>query len=322
MERAWFAAVAVAISFGVGIAAAGAPQEATAIDYVKSNGLVAAAYRGGQVVVWEFESGRVKAVFNGPGFGTSLNKRTAHFNSDGHILAYTAEGEAGLVATDLNRGTSTTLVPHRLLYRGIAAFSWSHQEDNVLVAIGRDIALISATGHTEWQRRLETRSLITDIAWHPSEKFYTVTTDDTVVSSYETISGQLIASEKMEAVAQPTGVRVGWFKDGSALVANVYKNGLIVLDPETLKPKKTIACGCVDFDWNPARREIAASAPPKIAVFPELASKGRDIQTPFECAGPVVWADESYILAAGPDSSVVLRDARSPKVLRTFMPPK
>ena len=322
MRRTWLATAAVATSFSLRLAAAEAPQNATAIDYVKSNGLVAAAYRGGQVVVWEAESGRVRNIFNAPGSAATLNQRIAHFSADGRIIAYTAEGDAGLLAYNLDQGSSTVLVPHRLLYRGITAFAWSNQDDTLLVAIGRDIALVRATGHIEWQRRLETRSLITDIVWHPTEKFYTVATDDTTVSSYETIGGQLMASETIETVARPTRVRVGWSKDGSSLAANVEKESLKVLDPDTLKTRKSIPCSCVDFDWSPARRELAASAPPKIALFSDLGAKVRELQTPFEGAGPILWVDENHILAAAADSAVVLRDARSPKVLKTYLPPK
>jgi WD40 repeat protein len=264
----------------------------------------------------------VRNIFNAPGSASNWNKRIARFSVNGRFVAYTAEGDAGLVAFNLDQNSSTILVPHRLLYRGITAFNWSQQEDMLLVAIGRDIALVRSNGHIEWQRRLETRSLITDIVWHPTEKFYTVATDDTTVSSYETISGQLMASEMLETVSHPTPVRVEWSKDGFALVANVQKGNLVVLDPDTLKPRKSIPCGCVDFGWSPTRRELVASTQTKIAVFSDFGSKGREFQTPFEGAGPLIWMDENRILAAGPDSAVALREARGPKVLKTFLPPR
>jgi hypothetical protein len=95
---------------------------------------------------------------------------------------------------------------------------------------------------------------------------------------------------------------------------------LSVLDPETLKPKKTTACNCLDFAWSPAGKEIFAWAPPSVAVFSEAGQRTRDMRTPFDGEGPIVWAGEGRLLTAFSDSAVVLRDARSSKILRTFAP--
>lgn len=306
------------MSFGFPVTAANLPRDVVAIDYAKSKGLVAAAYQGGQVVIWEFESGRVRSVFNAAGERTTRNKPLARFSASGRYIAVTAEGDAGLIAYDLDQGPSTVLIPRRLLYLGIKACAWSHQEDSLLVAIGRDIAFVSVAGRIQWQRRLETRSVITDVAWHPSERFYTVATDDASVSSYETISGQVIASALMETVAHPVPVKVGWTSDSSSLVAGIQGGNLALLDPETLKPRKSIPCTCTDFDWSPAKKELAATAPPNILVLSEFGQKAREIRTPFEGAGPILWTDETHILAGAPNSAVVLREARSPKITRTF----
>src|SRR5215467_13684578 len=110
MHGRWFATVLVAMSFGSRLTAE-APQDAAAIDYDKSKGLVAAAYRGGQVVVWEFDSGRVRNIFNAPGSATAWNSRIARFSPDGRFIAYTAEGDAGLIAYNLDQDASTPLVP-------------------------------------------------------------------------------------------------------------------------------------------------------------------------------------------------------------------
>ena len=285
-------------------------RDVLSIAYTKEKGLVAAAYRGGQVVVWDFESGRVKNVYNASAPKSTLNQPLAHFSADGHRLAFTQEGDAGLISYDLDTGASAVLVPRRLLVKGITAFSWSQQADSMLVAIGRDIFLVNAQGRTQWQRRLETRAIITDVAWHPSGKFYTVATDDGEVSTWETSSGRVVTSSKLE-----TGGH-------SAIVhfAAESHNSLAVLDPETLKPKKTTACDCVDFTWSPNGKELFAWTPPSIAIFSESGQRTREVRTPFEGESPIVWAGEGRLLTAFSDSAVVLRDAHSGRIIRTFAP--
>lgn len=309
------AAILMRLSFAT---AAELPRDVAAIDYSKSKGLVAAAYQGGEVVVWDFTSGSVKHLFNAAGPGTTRNKPLAHFSPDGGRLAFTAEGEAGLTVYDLEAGSSMVVVPRRLLYRGITAFTWSHQQDAILVAIGRDIALVSAGGHILWQRRLETKSLITDVVWHPSEHFYNVATDDTVVSSYETVSGRVIATARMDATAQGADVKLSWNGDGSAIVAGVQGKTLALLDADSLKATKPIPCNCIDFAWSPAGKEIAATVPPGIAVFSASGQKAREIHTPFEGPSPILWSDDTHLLTAFSDAAIVLRDARGPKIIRTF----
>jgi hypothetical protein len=46
----------------------------------------------------------------------------------------------------------------------------------------------------------------------------------------------------------------------------------------------------------------------------------RDIRTPFDGEGPIVWAGEGRLLTAFSDAAVVLRDAHSGKIIRTFAP--
>jgi uncharacterized protein with WD repeat len=293
-------------------------RDVLSIDYTKEKGLAAAAYRGGQVVVWDFESGRVKNAYNASAPRSTLNLPLVHFSADGRRLAFTQEGDAGLVSYSTDNGASTVLVPHRLLVKGITAFSWS-QADSMLVAIGRDIFLIDVQGHTQWQRRLETRAIITDVAWHPSEKYYTVATDGGELSTWETASGRLVASSKLEMGARSAAVKVAWTSEDS-LIATVHGASLAVLDPETLKPKKTTACNCVDFTWSPGGKEIFAWAPPNISVFSEAGQRTREMRTPFDGEGPIAWAGEGRVLTAFSDSAVVLRDARSGKIIRTFAP--
>jgi WD40 repeat protein len=318
MKRVWLAAAA-ATFFSLQMAAGELQRDVLSIDYAKEKGLVAAAYRGGQVVVWDFESGRVKNAYNASTPKNTLNQPLAHFSAGGRRLAFTQEGDAGLISYELDTGASTMLVPHRLLVKGIAAFSWSQQTDWMLVAIGRDIFLINAQGRTQWQHRLETRAIITDVVWHPSEKFYTVATDDGVVSTWETSSGRVIGSSKLETGAHSIAVKVGWTSE-DWLVASVRGVSLAVLDPETLKPKKTTACNCLDFTWSPGGKELFAWDPPNIAIFSEAGQRTREIRTPFEGEGPVLWAGEGRLLTAFSDSAVVLRDARTGKIIRTFTP--
>jgi WD40 repeat protein len=318
MKRVWLAASA-ATFFSLQMAAGELQRDVLSIGYTNQKGLVAAAYRGGQVVVWDFESGRVKNVYNASAPKSTLNHPLAYFSAGGRRLAFTQEGDAGLISYDLDSGASTVLVPHRLLVKGITAFSWSQQVDSVLVAIGRDIFLVNAQGRTQWQHRLETRAIITDVVWHPSEKYYTVATDDGVVSTWETASGRVISSSKLETGAHPDAVKVGWTSEDS-LVASVRGVSLAVLDPETLKPKKTTACNCLDFTWSPGGKELFAWAPPNIAVFSESGQRTREIRTPFDGEGPIVWAGEGRLLTAFSDSAVVLRDTRTGKIIRTFAP--
>jgi WD40 repeat protein len=286
------------------------------ISYAKEKGLVAAAFNGGQVVVWDFESGRVKNTYNASAPKSTLNVPLVHFSAGGRV-AFTQEGEAGLIAYDLATGAATVLVPHRLLVKGISAFSWSQHGDSMLVAIGRDIFLVNTQGRTQWQHRLETRALITDVVWHPSEQFYTVATDNGEVSTWETASGRVTSSSKLDIGANSAAVKVGWTSE-DWLLASVHGLSLAVLDPETLKPKKTTACNCVDFTWSPAGKEIFAWDPPNIAVFSESGQRTREIHTGFDGEGPIVWAGDGRLLTAAPDSAVVLRDARTGKILRTF----
>jgi WD40 repeat protein len=319
MNRVWLAAAAGTL-FGLQMAAGELQRDVLSIGYTKEKGLVAAAYRGGQVVVWDFESGRVKNVYNASAPKSTLNQPLAHFSATGRRLAFTQEGDAGLISYDLETGASTVLVPHRLLVKGITAFSWSQQADTMLVAIGRDIFLINAQGHMQWQHRLETRAIITDVVWHPSEKFYTVATDDGEVSTWETSSGRLTSSAKLEIGAQSVAMKVGWTSE-DGLVASARGRSLTVLDPETLKPKKTTPCNCRDFTWSPDGKELFAWAPPSIAVFSESGQRAREIRTPFEGEGPIEWAGEGRLLTAFDDSAVVLRDARTGKIVRTFASP-
>jgi WD40 repeat protein len=320
MKRVWVAASAVALCFSLRTGANELQREVVSVDYTKEKGLVAAAYQGGEVVVWEVDSGQVKRVFNASAAKNTWNTPLAQFGLGGRRLAFTQEGDAGLVSYELDTGKSTVLVPRRLLVRGITAFSWSHMADTMLVSIGRDIFLIEASGHLQWQRRLETRAIITDVVWHPSEKFYTVATDNGEVSTWETSSGRLIAASKMEAGAQAVPVRVGW-TDENSLMAEVRGASLSVLDPETLKPRKATACNCLDFTWSASGKEIFAWAPPNIALFSEAGQRMRELRTNFDGKGPIAWADEGSILTAASDSTVVLRDLRSSKILRTFALP-
>ncbi|HLY19721.1 MAG TPA: WD40 repeat domain-containing protein [Bryobacteraceae bacterium] len=319
MKPAWFAATAAIAGCGLQLAAGEMRRDVLSLDYAKETGLVAAAYRGGQVVVWEFESGRVKKVFNQSAPKSTLNEPLAQFNASGRLLAYTQEGDAGLISHNLDADKSTVLVPHRLLVHGITAFNWSRQTDFMLVAIGRDIFLIDAAGHTQWQRRLETRAIITDVVWHPSEKFYTVATDNGEVSTWDTATGRVIVASKLETGGHSAAVKVGWTSEDSVVVA-VRGISLALLDPETLKPKKTVTCNCWGFAWSGNGKEIFAWAPPNIGVFSEAGQKTRELRTPFDGEGPVVWAGEGRLLTAFTDSAVVLRDARNGKVLRTFAP--
>jgi WD40 repeat protein len=308
-----------AILLSLPIAAADLQRDVMSIGYTREKGLVAAAYRGGQVVLWDFESGHVKKVYNASAPKNTLNVPLVHFSVGGRRMAFTQEGDAGLVSYDPETGASTEVVPRRLLVKGITAFSWSQQTDSMLVAIGRDIFLIDAQGHTQWQHRLETRAIITDVVWHPSEKFYTVATDDGEVSTWETSSGRVVSSSKLEIGAHSAAVKVGWTGE-DWLVASVRGVSLAVLDPETLKPKKTTACNCLDFTWAPGGKEIFAWVPPNIAVFSEAGQRTREIRTPFEGESPIVWAGEGRLLTAFTDSAVVLRDTRTGKIVRTFAP--
>lgn len=292
-------------------------KDVLSVDYSKPKGLVAAAYRGGQVVVWDFESGKVKNTFNPSSPKNTLNQPLVQFNASGRLLAFTQEGDAGLISLDVDTGRSTVLVPRRLLVRGITAFSWSRDSDYMLVAIGRDIFRIDAAGHSQWQRRLETRALITDVVWHPSGQFYTVATDNGEVSTWETTSGRLIAASKLETGGHTGPVKVGWTTE-DWLVATVRGVGLAILDPETLKPKKTVPCNCADLAWSANGKEIFVWTPPAISVFGESGQRSREMRTPFTGEGPIAWAGEGRLLTGHSDATVALRDARSAKVIRTF----
>jgi len=300
--------------------AAGEPQqEVLSVGFSKEKGLVAGAYRGGQVIVWDFETGRVKNVYNASGPKNTLNQPLAHFSANGRRLAFTQEGDAGLISYDLAAGASSVLVPRRLLVKGISAFTWSQLVDTLLVAVGRDIFMVDAQGRVKWQHRLETRALITDVAWHPTDQYYTVATDDGVISTWETISGRVISSSKLDVGSHSAAVKVGWTSEDT-LIATVQGASFSVLDPETLKPKKTTACNCISLAWNPGGKEIYAWAAPNIAFFSEGGQKIREIRTPYDGQGPIVWAGDGRLLTAFSDSSVVLRDSRSGKILRTYAP--
>ena len=318
MKRVLLAAAA-AIFLSPQMAAADLQRDVLSIGFTKEKGLVAAAYRGGQVVVWDFESGHVKKVYNASAAKNTLNLPLVHFSAGGRRIAFTQEGDAGLVSYDSDSGASTVLVPHRLLVKGITAFNWSQQVDSMLVAIGRDIFLIDAPGHTQWQHRLETRAIITDVVWHPTEKYYTVATANGEGSTWEAASGRVVSSSKLDIGAHAAAVKVGWTSEDS-LVASVRGVNLSALDPETLKPKKTTACNCLDFAVSPGGKELFAWAPPSIAIFSEAGQRTRDIRTPFDGEGPIVWAGEGHLLTAFSDAAVVLRDARSGKIIRTFAP--
>ena len=317
--KPFFLGAAAVVSFGLQMAGGELRRDVMSIGYAKEKGLVAAAYRGGQVVVWDFESGRVKNVYNASAPRNTLNLPIARFSAGGRRLAFTQEGDAGLISYDLSTGASTVLVPRRLLVEGITAFNWAEQMDSMLVAIGRDIFLVNAQGHTQWQRRLETRAIITDVVWHPSDKYYTVATDDGAISNWETSSGRLIASSKFETGSHSATVRVGWIGE-DVLVATVGGASLSVLDPETLKPKKTTACNCLDFAWSANGKEVFAWTAPNIAIFSEAGQRTREIRTPFDGPSPVAWAGDGRLLTAFADSTVVLRDIRTGKILRTFAP--
>jgi WD40 repeat protein len=318
MKRVWLAAAATALT-SLQMTASELQRDVLSIDYSKDKGLVAAAYRGGQVVVWGFESGQLKNAYNASAPKNTLNLPLVQFSAGGRRVAFTQEGDAGLVSYGTDGGAPTVLVPHRLLVKGITAFSWSQQADAVLVAIGRDIFLMDAQGHQRWQHRLETRAIITDVAWHPTEQYYTVATDDGEVSTWEAASGRVLGSAKLDTGGHSAAVKVGWTSEDT-LVAMVRGLSFAVLDPETLKPKKTTACNCDDFTFSPGGKEIFAWAPPNIAVFSEAGQRTREIRTPFNGEGPIVWAGDGRVLTAFSDSTVVLRDARSGKVVRTFAP--
>jgi WD40 repeat protein len=317
MNQICLAAMAATV-FTLQLAAGELQRDVVSIGYTREKSLVAAAYRGGQVAVWDFESGRLKNVYNASAPKDTLNQPLAHFNAGGRRLAITQEGDAGLVSYDLDTGASTVLVPRRLLVRGITAFSWS-PADSVLVAVGRDIFLINAQGRTQWQRRLETRAIISDVVWHPSGSFYTVATDDGAVSTWETASGRVTASSKLETGTHATAVKVAWTSE-DWLAALARGLSLAVLDPETLKPRKTAACNCLDFTWSPGGKELFAWAPPNIAIFSESGQRTREVHTTFAGEGPIVWAGDGRLLTAFSASTVVLRDARTGKIVRTFAP--
>ena len=318
MKPAWLASVLLAHFSVCTLSAAELTRSIAGLDYAKSTGLVAAAFQGGQVLVWELESGKVKNVLNTFGLRTNWNRPLAHFSPDGRRIAFTTDGDAGLVVHDLQKGTSSAVIPKRMLYLGIAAFRWSSQEDTLLVAIGREVVLVNATGRIVWQRRLETQGTITDVVWHPDEHLYTVATDDTTVSIYDTISGQMIATNTLAPGVRGAVVKVGWSKDGSMLVASVAGKGLSVLNADTLKTKKSIACNCAEFDWNPARRELAATGPAGIALYADLAQKAREVHA-AEGSGAVAWADGNSLLTATTGAGVAVRESRSGRILKTLV---
>jgi hypothetical protein len=105
--------------------------------------------------------------------------------------------------------------------------------------------------------------------------------------------------------------------NGSSLAAVIQRGNLALLDPDSLKPRKLIPCNCIDFDWSPAKKELAATAPSNIIVFSESGQK-REIHTTFDGNSPILWTDESHLLTAFSDSAVVLRDARTSKIVKTF----
>ena len=300
-------------------AVAGAPvREVSSIAYCPAKGLVAAAYRGGQVVLWEFDSARVRKVFNAAPPAVTWNKPLAQFSPDGNFLAFTQEGDAGLLAYQVDTGQSTLLVPKRLLVEGIAALNWSPASDSILVAVGRSIFLVSHGGRSRWQRRLETRALITDVAWHPSQKVYTVAVDDGEISTWEATSGRLIASARLDIGGYGVPVKVMW-TDAYSLVAEVRGASLVWLDPETLKPQTVTACHCLDFAGSGTG--IFAWEPPVVAVFSQAGRRARELRTPFAGDGAIAWADGGHIFTPAADSAVDLRDARSGRVIRTFTLP-
>jgi len=319
MKQLWLAAAALLWPCAANPAAGELQRDALSLDYSKDKGLLSAAYRGGQVVVWDFETGHVKKAFNESAPKATLNRPLAQFNASGRLLAFTQEGDAGLVAYDLASGKSTVLIPRRLLVRGITSFNWARQTDALLIAVGRDIFLVDAAGRTVWQRRLETRAIITDVIWHPSEKFYTVATENGEVSTWETASGRVLGSAKLETGGHATPVRIGWTSE-DFLAAVVHGASLMLLDPETLKPKKTIACNCQALSWSGNGKEIFVWNPPAISVYSEAGQRTRELRTSFEGESPILWIGEGRLLTDGPDSTVVLRDARSGKTLRTFAP--
>jgi WD40 repeat protein len=319
MKPVWLAAAAATffIVFSTRMAAGDLPPGVLSIAYSKEKGLVAAAYRGGQVVIWDFATGRAKSVYNASPPKDTLSRPLVHFSAGGRRMAFTQEGDAGLISYDTDTGASTVLVPRRLLVKGIAAFSWSHQSDSMLVAIGHEIFLINAQGHTQWQRRPEQRALITDVAWHPSEEYYTMATEEGAISTWDAASGRVISSSKLETGGHPGAVKVGWANEDT-LVASVRGVNLAVLDPETLKPGKTTACNCQDFAWSPGGKQIFAWSPPNVVLFGESGQRAGEVRTPFDGDGPIVWAGEGRLLTAISGSGVVLRDSRSGKVMRTF----
>src|SRR5271157_3121855 len=106
MKRFWRAAAAAAM-FSFQMAAGELQRDVLSISYTGEKGLVAAAYRGGQVVVWDLESGRVKSVYNASAPKNTLNLPLAHFSAGGRRLAPTQEGDAGLISFDLGTGAAT-----------------------------------------------------------------------------------------------------------------------------------------------------------------------------------------------------------------------
>src|ERR1019366_9629020 len=136
MKRVWLAAIAATV-FSLQMAAGELQRDVLSIGYTKEKGFVAAAYRGGQVVVWDFESGRVKNVYSASAPKNTLNQPLAHFGAGGGRLAFTQEGDAGLISYDLDTGASTVLVPRRLLVKRTTASSWPPQDESLLVALRR-----------------------------------------------------------------------------------------------------------------------------------------------------------------------------------------
>ena len=102
MKRFWLAAIA-AMLFSLQMAGGELERDILSIGYTKEKGLVAAAYRGGQIVVWDFDSGRVKNIYNASAPKNTLNQPVAHFSAGGRRLAFTQEGDAGLIRTICNR---------------------------------------------------------------------------------------------------------------------------------------------------------------------------------------------------------------------------